>query len=59
MENQYEELHTSLVAHLLDLLRENFGELLVSVSLGRDRKRDVILKVGKSEKFTIPEKDIP
>lgn len=39
---------------LLDGLRHGFFELTVSCEIVKDRKRRLIVKAGKSERFTIP-----
>jgi hypothetical protein len=59
VENQYDLALAHLKALFQSLLNEEFGEIVITVALAPERKRTVIIRAGKSEKFTVPESDLP
>ena len=44
---------------LVDGLRHGFFEYSITCEVGKDRRRDVVVRAGKNHKFTIPEGDLP
>jgi hypothetical protein len=44
---------------LVDGLRHGFFECSITCEVGKDRRRDLVVRAGKNHKFTIPEDDLP
>ena len=44
---------------LEDGLRHGFFEVAVSGEIVKDKKRQLVIRAGKSHKFTIPEHELP
>ena len=57
--HQLEEALTFLRRVVLDGLQHGHFECSVSCSLGKGGRRDVVIRAGKSERFTIPKEELP
>jgi hypothetical protein len=44
---------------LVDGLRHGFFEYSIACDVGKDRRRQLVVRAGKNHKFTIPEDDLP
>ncbi len=44
---------------LVDGLRHGFFEYVISCETVRNQKRQLVIRAGKSHKFTIPEDELP
>jgi hypothetical protein len=44
---------------LVDGLRHGFFECSITCEVGKDRRRELVVRAGKNHKFTIPEDDLP
>ena len=44
---------------IVDGLRHGFFDCSVACEIGKDRRRELVIRAGKSHKFTIPEDELP
>jgi hypothetical protein len=44
---------------LVDGLRHGFFDYSIACEVGKDRRRELVVRAGKNHKFTIPEDDLP
>jgi hypothetical protein len=44
---------------ILDGLRHGFFDCAIACEIGKDGHRHLVVRAGKSEKFTIPEVELP
>ena len=56
---QAKEAFECIESLLLDGLRHGFFEISISCRLAAGKRRELIIKAGKSYQFTIPENEIP
>jgi len=56
---QAQEALDSLIDVVLDGLNHGFFDYSISCEVGSKGKRMVVIKAGKSHRFTIPEEELP
>lgn len=56
---QLNDLLAEFQSVVLDGLRHGFAEFTVEIKTVKGGKRQVVLKAGKSHKFTVPRAEIP
>ena len=56
---QLKEALSCLEGIVLDGLSHGFFSCTVTCEIVRDQRREVVIKAGKSRKFTIPEEELP
>jgi hypothetical protein len=44
---------------LVDGLRHGFFDCSIACEIGKDGRRELVIRAGKSHKFTIPEDELP
>jgi hypothetical protein len=44
---------------VVDGLRHGFFDYSLTCEIGKDRRRQLVIRAGKSHKFTIPEDELP
>jgi len=44
---------------IVEGLRHGFFDYSVACEIGKDRRRELVIRAGKSHKFTIPEDELP
>jgi hypothetical protein len=44
---------------LVDGLRHGFFDCSITCEVGKERRRQLVVRAGKNHKFTIPEDDLP
>jgi hypothetical protein len=44
---------------VVDGLRHGFFDYSLACQIGKDRRRQLVIRAGKSHKFTIPEDELP
>jgi hypothetical protein len=44
---------------LVDGLRHGFFDYSIACEIGKDGRRELVIRAGKSHKFTIPEDELP
>jgi hypothetical protein len=44
---------------VLDGLRHGFFDYSIACEIGKDGRRELVIRAGKSHKFTIPEDELP
>ena len=56
---QFREALDRLVQIFLDGLRHGHFRCAISSSIGKDKRRELVIEAGKSHKFNIPEDEVP
>jgi hypothetical protein len=56
---QFHEAVDRLLQVLLDGLRHGFFDYSISCEVGNKGRRQLVIRAGKSHKFTIPEDELP
>jgi hypothetical protein len=57
--NQFDEARAHLEKVMVEGLRHGFFEYTIACELGHSGKRQLVIRAGKSHKFTIREEDLP
>ena len=57
--NQFNEARAHLEELFLDGLKHGFFDYSIACEIGNGGKRHLVIRAGKSHKFTIPESDLP
>ncbi len=57
--NQLDEARAHLEKVMVEGLRHGFFECVIACEIGRGGKRELVIRAGKSHKFTIPEEQVP
>jgi hypothetical protein len=57
--NQFDEARAHLEKVIVEGLRHGFFECVIACEIGRGDKRQLVIRAGKSHKFTIPEEEVP
>ena len=56
---QYREAIEQLMRIVVDGLRHGHFSAEISSEIGKDKRREFLIRAGKSHKFTIPEGELP
>lgn len=56
---QAREAINRLIDVVVDGLRHGHFRCTIISVIGKNKKRELVIEAGKSEKFTIPEEDLP
>ena len=56
---QLREALDRLCSLVVDGLRHGFFDYSITCEIGKGRKRQLVIRAGKSDKFTIPEDELP
>jgi hypothetical protein len=56
---QFREVCDRLLQAVLDGLRHGHFRCAISSAIGKDKRREILIEVGKSHKFTVPEDELP
>ena len=56
---QFREAFDRLIQTVLDGVRHGHFRCSISSSIGKGNRRDLVIEAGKSDKFTIPEEELP
>ena len=56
---QFREALDRLVQIFLDGLRHGHFRCAITSSIGKDKRRELIIEAGRSHKFNIPEEELP
>ena len=48
-----------LIEVVMDGLRHGHFRCAITSAIGKNNRRDLVIEAGKSQKFTIPEDDLP
>jgi hypothetical protein len=57
--NQFDAARAHLEQVIVEGLRHGFFECVIACDIGRGGKRQLVIRAGKSHKFTIPDEDVP
>ena len=56
---QAREAINHLTEVVMDGLRHGYFRCAITSAIGKNNRRDLVIEAGKSQKFTIPEDDLP
>jgi hypothetical protein len=57
--NQFDEARARLEKVVVEGLRHGFFDCSIACEIGNGGKRQLVIRAGKSHKFTIPEDEVP
>jgi hypothetical protein len=55
---QFREALDCIEGLFVDGLRHGFFDYSITCEIGKDRRRELVIRAGKSHKFTIPEDEL-
>ena len=56
---QFREAFDCLAQTFLDGLRHGHSRCSITSSIGKDKRRELVIEAGRSHKFNIPEEELP